>query len=197
MLRKVILFGAIALIAACSGKTGEYAGRGAATGAMSGAVGGLFGALVFGGDPIEAAARGAVVGTAVGATAGAVTGSEADRRIAEQQQADLDAIRREIGDDSFDGLVALTDCRHDVALSHAAKAVQSDNSDYVLAGYWLEALTYTDQRQEAAARASYPALIERDPNIASSEQAELKMREFIQDLTAIRGEYGLPQVCAT
>ena len=195
-MRKIVLVGVLILMAACSGKTGEYAGRGAGSGALAGAVGGLFGSLVFGGDPIEGAARGAVIGTAAGATAGAISGAEADRRIAEQQQAELDALRRQIGDDSFEGLVALAECRHDVALSQAAKAAQSDNQDFALAGLWLETITYTDSRREAEARALYPTLIERDPEINSADQAELAVRNFIQELGSARTENDLPRVCS-
>ena len=46
------------LISACGKHAAQGAGRGATTGAVSGAVGGLVSALVFGGDPLERAARG-------------------------------------------------------------------------------------------------------------------------------------------
>ena len=95
-------------ISACGHYAAQGAGQGAATGAVSGAVGGLVSALVFGGDPLERAARGAVVGGAVGATAGAMSGSRVDAQV-EQQQAQLDqqrqtdnaALRRKIADDAY------------------------------------------------------------------------------------------------
>ena len=195
-MRNLLLFGVLFLVTACSGQTGEYAARGAGTGALSGAVGSMFGALVFGGDPIDAAARGAVIGAGAGATAGAIAGADADRRRAQQQQAELDALRLEIGDDTFEGLVALAECRHDEAFSQANKAVQSDNADYALAGLWLKALTLADQRRESEARAFYPDLVERDPEVGTADQVELEARQFLQELTAIRGEYGLPQICS-
>ena len=200
MLRTLIMLSVLVLVAACTGQVGQSAARGATTGAISGAVGKAFGALVFGGDPVEAAARGAVVGAAAGATAGAIVGSEKERRAAEQQEAEqeaeLEALRALIGPESFDGLTALAECRHDTALSLAGIAVQSDNADYALAGLWLEALTYTDQRQESEARARYPDLVEQDPEIGSADEAELAMREFIQDLGTIRAEFDLPEVCS-
>ena len=53
----------ILIISALLGGCGTYAGQGAveggATGALSGAVGGAFTSLIFGGDVMEGAARGA------------------------------------------------------------------------------------------------------------------------------------------
>ena len=183
------------LLPGCSGHTGELAARGATHGAISGAVGGLLNSLVFGGDPLDAAARGAVVGGGVGATAGALVGSEMDRFVADRRKVEEERIRKEIGDDSFEGLAALAECQYEVSLRQANKAVRSTNSDYALAGLWLEVLTYSDQRKESLARSLYPNLIEKDPNIGSEGQAEQTRRQFLQGLMEIRAEYGLPQVC--
>ena len=184
-----------AFLPGCSGHTGEYAARGATHGAVAGAVGGLLSSVVFGGDPLDGAARGAVVGAGVGATSGALVGSEVDRRVADRRKAEEERIRREIGEDSFEGLAALAECRYEVSLRQANKAVRSTNSDYALAGLWLEVLTYSDQREESRARALYPNLIEKDPHIGNEAQAEQTRRQFLQGLMEIRAEYGLPQVC--
>lgn len=172
------------------------AGKGATTGAVSGAVGGIFSALVFGGDPAEAAARGAVYGGAVGATAGAIAGSEADRQVKQQQDAQLAKLRQKIGDETFTGLEALADCRHDVSLQQAAKAQKSENPNYALAGLWLEVLTYADQKQETKARNLFPTLVQKDWDIKSEEQAEETMRKALNSLMDIREEYKLPRVCS-
>ena len=182
-------------LSGCSGHTREYAARGATHGAVAGAVGGLLSSVVFGGDPLDRAARGAVVGAGVGATSGAMVGSEMDRRVADRRKAEEERIRREIGEDSFEGLAALAECRYEVSLRRASKAVQSTNRDYALAGLWLEVLTYSDQREESRARALYPNLIEKDPLIKNEAQAEQTRRKFLQGLMEIRAEYGLPQVC--
>ena len=172
------------------------AGKGATTGAVSGAVGGIFTALVFGGDPAEAAARGAVYGGAVGATAGAIAGSEADRQVKQQQEAQLAKLRQEIGDETFTGLEALADCRHDVSLQQAAKAQKSENPNYALAGLWLEVLTYADQKDESKARSLFPTLVKKDWDIKSEAQAEETMRKALNSLMDIREEYKLPRVCS-
>jgi len=179
----------------CSGKTGDYAARGAGRGAVGGAVGGLLSSVIFGGDPLESAAAGAAIGAGVGAASGAIAGSEADQARAQQLKAREERIRRQIGDDSYEGLAALAECRHDTSLRQAKKAARSSNDDHATAGLWLEALTYADQRQESKARALYPALIKTDANIRSEGEAEQTMRELVQGLTEIRSEYGLPPVC--
>lgn len=175
--------------------TAKGAAKGATTGAVAGAVGGLVGSLVFGGDPLDSAARGAVYGGAVGATAGAIAGSEADRRAKEQREAQIQKLRREIGDDAFDGLAALAECKHDLSLSQAAKARQSENPNYALAGLWLEILSYADQQDEAKGRSLFPTLVAKDRDIKTESQAEAAMRQALNDLMDIRQEYRLPRVC--
>ena len=53
---------------------------------------------------------------------------------------------------SFNGLAALAECKHDVALAYGRTAATSDNRDHALAGLWLEILAYGDSRQEKKAR---------------------------------------------
>lgn len=175
--------------------TAKGATRGATSGAVAGAVGGLVSALVFGGDPLESAARGAVYAGAAGAAAGAMAGSQVDRRIEQQREAELAKLRQEIGQDAFEGLEALADCRHDVSLRQAAKAQQSKNPNYALAGLWLEVLNYGDQRDEARARSLFPTVVEKDWDIKSESQAEDVMRKSLNALMDIRQEYNLPRVC--
>ena len=107
-------------LSACGEYAAKGAGAGATTGAVSGAVGGLVSALVFGGDPAEAAARGAVYGGAVGATAGAMGGAQVDQKLEQQRQATAENLRKTLGDDAFEGLRALAECRHDAALKQGA-----------------------------------------------------------------------------
>lgn len=170
--------------------------KGATTGAVSGAVGGIFTALVFGGDPAEAAARGAVYGGAVGGTAGAIAGSEADRQVKQQHDAQLAKLRQQIGDETFRGLEALADCRHNVSLRQASKAQKSENPNYALAGLWLEVLSYADQKDETKARSLFPTLVEKDWDIKYEAQAEEAMRKGLNSLMDIREEYKLPRVCS-
>jgi hypothetical protein len=175
--------------------TAKGAGKGATTGAVSGAVGGLVSALVFGGDPVERAARGAVYGGAVGATAGAMAGSQVDRQIKQQREAELAMLRKEVGNDAFEGLEALADCRHDVSLRQAANAQQSKNPNYALAGLWLEVLNYGDKGDEAKARSLFPTLVEKDWDIKSEANAEDIMHKALNELMNIRQEYKMPRVC--
>ena len=67
-------------LGACSGTSGQRAADGAGTGALAGAAGGLVSGLLWGGDPLQSAARGAVVGGTAGAVAGGVSGAQQDKR---------------------------------------------------------------------------------------------------------------------
>jgi len=186
----------IAAMVACSGHSGKMAGQGAATGAAAGAVGGLVSALVFGGDPVDAAARGAVYGGTTGAVAGGIAGARADQAEKQRRDAQLEQLKKDIGDDAYNGLEALADCKHEVALGYARTAAKSDNKDYALAGLWLEVLAYGDNRQEEKARALFPDLVTKDAKISSEAQAEETMRKALQSLMDIRAEYNLPRVCS-
>lgn len=195
----IVLLGAA--LAACQSSAGKGAAQGAGTGAIAGAVGGAVTALVFGGDPVEAAARSAVWGASAGAATGAIAGSQADKQ-AEQKthketEAGLAKLREEIGDENYAGLESLADCRHDESLRAAAKGRQSNNPNYALAGLWLEILNYADSGREAKARELFPTLVKQDWNIETTAQAENSMREGVTALGNIREEYKRPRVCAT
>ena len=192
----LLVLGCMSLISACSSQTGQRAGQGAATGAVAGAAGGVVSALIFGGDVGEAAARGAAWGGSMGAVGGAISGAQQDSAMKKQQEDAVAKLKLKLGDDAFNGLVALTNCKHDVAASHANTAKNLDNPEYALAGQWLEVLTLADQRQEDKARALFPALIEKDPEIDSEAKAEESMRSGLQGLMKIREKYNLPKTCS-
>lgn len=185
------------MLAACGTYAGKGAAEGAATGAMAGAVGGAVTALVFGGDPVEAAARSATWGASAGAATGAIAGSQADQKVDQKREAELAKLREEIGGENFAGLEALADCRHDDSLRAAAKGRRSNNPNYALAGLWLEILNYADQGQESKARDPFPTLVKQDWNIETTAEAETKMREGTTALGNIREEYDRARVCAT
>jgi len=175
------------------------ASQGATTGAVSGAVGGLVSALVFGGDPIDRAAHGAVYGGTTGAVAGGMAGSQRDaaqkqakKQTREQYIADLKAS---FGPDAFEGATALAECRHDDVFGSAKKAMTSENPNFALAGLWLEVLAYADRKDEAKARSLFPALIDKDWEIKTNDEAEAAMRDALAKLMDIRQEFGLPRTC--
>ena len=194
---QLLAIAALALVvAACQTSAGKGAAEGAGTGAIAGAVGGAVVALVFGGDPVEAAARSAVWGASAGAATGAIAGSQVDKKTEQQKEAKFAKLRDEIGEENFAGLEALADCKHDQSLRAAEKGRQSKNPNYALAGLWLEVLSYADQGQESQALGLFPALVKQDWNIDTTVQAESKMREGTTALGNIREEYDRPRVCA-
>lgn len=203
-----VVFCMLSLVA-CSSHTAKRAGQGAATGAIAGAVGGLVTGLVFGGNVAESAARGAAWGASTGAVAGGIAGASETQAMEKQEQArnskpqptpsqrdaQIEHLKTDLGEDAFNGLAALAECKHEVALGHARTAAMSANQNYALAGLWIQILTYADRGEEAAARALFPDLTAKDPKINSDVQAEQKMRESLQQLMDIRAEYQLPRVC--
>ena len=186
----------VGFMTSCSTHSAQRAGEGATMGAVVGAAGGMVSALVFGGNVGEAAARGAVWGGTTGAVAGGISGAQQEQARKVQQDKNIEKLKKELGEDAFNGLAALTECKHEVALGYARTAAKSDNKNYALAGKWIEILTYADSRQEDKARALYPELIKIDADISSESQAEETMRKALQRLKDIRGEYNLPNTCS-
>ncbi|MBI5896151.1 MAG: hypothetical protein HZB24_09180 [Desulfobacterales bacterium] len=183
------------LAVGCTKQQAKQAGEGATMGAVAGAVGGLVTGLVFGGNPIESAAAGAVFGASTGATAGAISGAQQESAQKEQQRAKGEEFRKKFGDDAYNGAVALAQCKHEVALANAAVVSKDEDKDKALAGLWLEVLSHADNKQEEQARALFPAVVEKDPEVKTEVQAEEKMRRALQKLMEIRADNGLPQVC--
>ena len=181
----------------------SYAAKGAAkggtTGAVAGAAGGMVTALIFGGNVGEAAARGAVYGGTTGAVVGGMSGAEADRAAEQQRQAERDAevakFRDEIGEDAFNGISALANCKYSVAIANADVAQQSRNRDFSLAGYWVEALIEADRGDMDAARAVLPEIVSRDREIKTDADAEGRLGDALQSLADIRSEFDLPAKC--
>ena len=192
-------FAALANGCASDSYAAQGAAKGGTTGAVAGAAGGMVTALIFGGNVGEAAARGAVYGGTTGAVVGGMSGAEADRAVEQQRQAERDAevqkFRKEIGDDAFNGISALADCKYTVAIANAEVAQESRNRDFSLAGYWVEALTEADRGDMDAARALLPEIVTRDRDIKTDADAEQLLGEALQSLVDIRSEYDLPTEC--
>ena len=187
------------LVAGCAG-AGEGAVKGAAGGALAGAASGLVTALVWGGDAGEHMARGATAGATIGAIGGAVEGSnraQAEKNYkAAQEQQEIEQFRREIGNDAFDAIVALAECRQEVAIANARVATTSTNSNHALAGLWVQALTFEDQDDQAALSEITPEIIQWDRGINDSEQFNQELATAYRDLIDIRAEYSLPLSCS-
>jgi hypothetical protein len=189
------------LLSACA--SGSYAAKGAAegaaTGAIAGAVGGMMSAIVFGGDVGDAAARGAVWGGSTGAVAGGMAGARTDARVREEQeaarQAEIERIREEIGADAFNGLVALAECKYDIAIANGREAARSRNRDHALAGLWLEHLAEADRGNEQRLAVTFPEIVANDRQVSDESEARELTAEALAGLGTIRKEYDLPVVC--
>jgi len=196
--RRAIILVAVSLSVACAG-AGEGAIKGAGAGALAGAASGLVSALVWGGDPGEHMARGATAGATMGAIGGAVEGSNRTRANkdyqAAQEQLELEQFRRDIGDDAFDAIVALAECKQEVASANARVAATSTNSNHALAGLWVQALTLEDKGDEAGLLAISSEIIRWDREISNHSQFVEELDRVYRDLVNIRSEYALPLSC--
>ena len=188
--------GALGCASADMGRhTREGAVQGATSGAMMGAVVGFVNALLFGGDPAEAAVEGAVWGGATGAAAGAAAGSERDRRERMAREAELEAFRRQVGEECFAGWMALIECWHREALWHVKRARKKGTPEERLAALWLEILVRADQHKEGKLEKLLPELVEADPEIGTLDEAREAVRLALVDLQDLRAGFGLPPVC--
>ena len=180
----------------CSQKSRQGAGQGAAIGGAAGAVGGIVSALVFGGDVGEAAARGAVWAASSGAVAGGIAGAQANSAEKSKEKAAREAsLKKELGDDAYNGLVALVECKHEVALGYARSSAKSKNDHYALAGLWLEVLTEADREQPDKAHALFPEIIERNEKLKTEQDVEASMEQAKAKLKTVRDDYGLQGSC--
>jgi hypothetical protein len=127
---------------------------------------------------------------------GAMAEGNQKAQQAEKQNMELTELRRKLGEDAYNGLEALVNCKHEVAVAYGRTAAKSNNQDHALAGLWIEVLSYADSRQEEKARTLYPELVDEDDAISSESQAETKMRNAMQKLMQIRKQYDLPEVCS-
>ena len=144
-------------------------------------------------------ARGAAAGATIGAVGGAIEGSGRARaekeRQAAQAQRELDQFRRDIGNDAYDGIVALVDCKHAVAFANAQVAADSRNGNHALAGLWVQALTLADQGDDSGLHEVAPEIIRWDRNIANTSQFESELNKAHDDVMEIRADYMLPRSC--
>lgn len=192
----ILMLCGLIFLGACSQKSRQGAGQGAAIGGAAGAVGGIVSALVFGGDVGEAAARGAVWAASSGAVTGGIAGAQANS--AEEQKAKAartKSLKKELGDDAYNGLVALAECKYEVALGYARSSAQSKNNHYALAGLWLQVLTEAERDQPEKARVLLPQIIERDEKIHTEQEAEAFMQEAKAKLQTVREDSNLKGSC--
>jgi len=187
-------------VVGCAG-AGEGAVKGAAGGALAGAASGLITALVWGGDAGEHMVRGAQAGATVGAIGGAIDGSSRARAEEEnqaaQEQRELDQFRHDIGDDAYNGVVALVDCKHAAAIANAENAAESTNGNHALAGLWVQALSYADQDDASGLDVVGNEIVRWDREISNTTQFESALKNAHNDLLDIRSEYHLPRTCAS
>ena len=198
-------------LAGCA--SGSQASAGAASGAKSGAIGGVVagavGALLWGGNPLEAAVKVGITGAAAGAAVGAVAGAEADAQAkqaasqpppaqpaAQPTSAELAELRAKMGEQAWDAAVLLAHCRHAgaIAAAEAAYAAESDGARRVYA-LLVEALAAEESGDRETAAALYPRIVAADPTRGSEEAVRVQVLEGVMKLQRLRQDNGLPALC--
>ena len=116
-------------------------------------------------------------------------------KLEARREAQIQQLKVDIGEDAFNGLAALAECKHDVAIAYGRTVAKSGNKNHALAGLWMEVLAYADSGKEDKARAIFPDLIANDDEIKSEAQGKETMRKALQRLMDIPQEYKLPRTC--
>ena len=127
---------------------------------------------------------------------GGIAGAHANS--AEQKKenaARVASLKKELGDDAYNGFVALAACKYEIALGYARSSAQSKNNHYALAGLWIEVLTEAERKQQEKARALFPEIIERDEKIKTEQEAEAFMKEAKEKLQIVRDDFDLKGSC--
>jgi hypothetical protein len=195
----MVAAGTIALASGCASdsEAGKGAAQGATMGMVGGAVAGAVGSLLWGGNPVEGAAKGAVVGTASGAATGAVAGSQ---RKAAAKAADPDAkqaeMRKKMGDRNYASTVMLTQCRHQDAIASAREtyAASKDKNERVYA-LMIEGIAAEESGDKALASSIYPKVVQEDSSRGSVDKVRADALEGVMKVQATRREHGLAPLC--
>jgi len=132
---------------------------------------------------------------------------EEEKRQLEQQMAlveakeaqalsqDDDAIEAEwieaIGEDNWNGLIALADCQHQRAHLLAQAGATVENEEHRLASLWLEAMIVVDQKRSDEAAVYFDQLAARDPEIDTAQQASIEIDKAILDIRELRRDDGI------
>ena len=96
-----------------------------------------------------------------------------------------------IGEDNWNGLIALTDCQHKRAHLLAQAGATVDNEEHRLASLWLEAMIVVDQKKTDEASVYFEKLAARDPEIDTTQQASIEVDKAILDIRGVRRDEGI------
>lgn len=202
-----IIFAIVAIVAAAGcapgSQAGKQAGQGATMGTVGGAVAGAVGSLLWGGNPLQGAARGAAVGAAAGAATGAVSGSMADTAAKEKAAKPIEAdaklaeLRQRIGDKNYATALLLAQCQHRNAIASAQETLAATQEPkqrmYAL---FIESIAAEESGDKALAASIYPKMLQEDGSLGSVEKLRADTLEGVMKVQAARREYGLPPICS-
>ncbi len=83
------------------------------------------------------------------------------------------------------------DCQHDRAELLAKAGATSENPDFALAGYWLEALVAVDTKDQAAAESLFAELVDLDDDVDTVQQASVAADQAILEIRETRSDEGI------
>jgi hypothetical protein len=132
---------------------------------------------------------------------------EAEKRRLEEQMAVVEAQEAQaagttdaeieaewieaIGEDNWNGLIALVECQYQRAHLLAQAAATMDNQEFQLASLWLEAMILVDQKKPEEANGYFEQIAARDPEIDTVQQASIEVDKAILDVRDYRREEGI------
>jgi hypothetical protein len=96
-----------------------------------------------------------------------------------------------VGEDNWNGLLALVECQHQRAHLLAQAGATLDNEEYRLASLWLEAMILVDQKNQDGAAPYFERLAAGDPEIDTAQQASIEVDKAILDIRDYRREEGI------
>ncbi|WP_298536668.1 hypothetical protein [uncultured Algibacter sp.] len=97
-----------------------------------------------------------------------------------------ESLRKEYGNENVDGVKELIKNNHKKALAYANLAELSDNSDYQLTAVWLKAMIAKDQNSKEEESKIYQRLVDKDPEIKNTNEAEKETNILVEELSKWR-----------
>lgn len=116
------------------------------------------------------------------------------REIGEAIEARADAeaaIIASIGEDNWEAYKALRGCQHDRASALAQAGGTSSDPEHQVAALWIQAMAAVDRQATPDAEPFWQALIEKDSDIDSAQQASLATDQAILGMRGERRDLGI------
>ncbi|WP_455755999.1 hypothetical protein [Sulfurimonas sp.] len=192
------LIGSILIIvlafSACSQKSVEYGTKGALAGGVGSAfVGALTDIVLDGKINSSTLTRNLVSGAIAGATTGAIVGSNSKKETKKVESKPTEELmyKEKIGSENYTALNHLVECRNNVSYRITIKTESSQNKDYKLAAYAIQALNDKDRKNEIGITQSINKFIALSDKIRTKDTAKIELDKLYSKLLNERRVRGI------